>query len=206
MSRPVGSSTYHYSAKSHSPVKIFQWIATEYILLNTLYTEKEPEFCVQLLFCIELWPFSQFLQKCHNSRPQWYKVCITSEIVIRDDIIFGLKITHKTALPKLMFKSFTSLFQLHNKPRQKHRKSNFLWSNFCPKWPKIYYSLPWQPLYFEGEISLIFLEYPKKHIIYKNLGEIAEMPCPTLFGGYVERLLKNSQNSCPNNTLQINEH
>ena len=103
MSRPEGSSTYHYSAKSHSPIKIFQWVATEYmyIILNALYTEKDPEFCVQL-FCIEIWPFSQFLQKCHNSRPQWYKACITSEIFIRDDIIFGLKITHKTALPSRM--------------------------------------------------------------------------------------------------------
>ena len=98
--------------------------------------EKDPEFCVQLLFCIECWPFSQFLHKCLNSRPQWYKACITSEILIRDDIIFGLKITHKTALPSIMLKSFTSLCHLHNKPRQKHKKSSFLWSTFCPKWPK----------------------------------------------------------------------
>ena len=38
-------------------------------------------------------------------------------------------------------------------------------------------------------MSLISLVYPTKHIIYQNLGEIGEMPCPTLFGGYVERLL-----------------
>ena len=35
-------------------------------------------------------------------------------------------------------------------------------------------------------MSLISLVYPTKHIIYQNLGEIGEMPCPTLFGGYVE--------------------
>ena len=35
-------------------------------------------------------------------------------------------------------------------------------------------------------MSLISLVYPTKHIIYQNLGEIGEMPCPTL---YVERLL-----------------
>ena len=39
-------------------------------------------------------------------------------------------------------------------------------------------------------MSLISLGYPTKHIIYLNLGEIGEMPCPTLFGGYVERLLR----------------
>ena len=78
----------------------------------------------------------QFLQKCFNSRPQWYKACITSEFLIRDDIIFGLKITHKTSLPRIMLKCFTSFYQLHNKPCQKHRKSSFLWSIFCPKWPK----------------------------------------------------------------------
>ena len=38
-------------------------------------------------------------------------------------------------------------------------------------------------------MSLISLVNPTKHIIYQNLGEIGEMPCPTLFGGYVERLL-----------------
>ena len=38
-------------------------------------------------------------------------------------------------------------------------------------------------------MNLIFLVYPTKYIIYQNLGEIGEMPCPTLFGGYVERLL-----------------
>ena len=78
----------------------------------------------------------QFLQKCLNSRPQWYKACITSEILIRDDIIFGLKIAHKAALPSIILISFTSLCQLHYKPRQKHRKSSFLWSIICPKWPK----------------------------------------------------------------------
>ena len=39
-------------------------------------------------------------------------------------------------------------------------------------------------------MSLISLVYPTKHIIYKNLGEIGEIPCAALFGGYVERLLK----------------
>ena len=39
-------------------------------------------------------------------------------------------------------------------------------------------------------MSLISLVYPTKHIIYPNLGEIGEMPCPTLFGGYVEGLLR----------------
>ena len=38
-------------------------------------------------------------------------------------------------------------------------------------------------------MSLISLVYPTKHIIYQNLGEIGEMPCPTLFGGYVVNLL-----------------
>ena len=38
-------------------------------------------------------------------------------------------------------------------------------------------------------MNLISLVYPTKYIIYQNLGEIGEMPCPTLFGGYVERLL-----------------
>ena len=38
-------------------------------------------------------------------------------------------------------------------------------------------------------MSLISLVYQTKHIICQNLGEIGEMPCPTLFGGYVERLL-----------------
>ena len=37
-------------------------------------------------------------------------------------------------------------------------------------------------------MSLIFLVYPKKHIVYQNLGAIGEIICPTLFGGYVERL------------------
>ena len=77
-----------------------------------------------------------YLQECLNSRPQWYKACITSEILIRDDIIFGLKITHKTALPSIILKFFTSLCQLHNKTCQKHRKSSFLWSMFGQKWPK----------------------------------------------------------------------
>ena len=126
----------HYSAKSNSPMNIFHWVTTKYIILNMLNTEKDPEFCVKLLFCIELRSFSHFLQGCLNSRPQWYKACITSEILIRDDIIFGLKITHKTALPSIRLKKFTSLCQLHNKPRQKHRKSNFLWSIFGHKWPK----------------------------------------------------------------------
>ena len=63
-------------------------------------------------------------------------VCKTSEILIRNDIIFGLKLKHKTALPSIMLKCFTFFGQLHNKPRQRHRKSNFLWSNICPKWPK----------------------------------------------------------------------
>ena len=54
---------------------------------------------------------------------------------------------------------------------------------------KIYFSLPWQPFCFEGKICLISLVYPTKHVIYQNLEEIGEMPCPTRFGGYVERLL-----------------
>ena len=37
-------------------------------------------------------------------------------------------------------------------------------------------------------MSLISLVYPKKHIVYQNLGAIGEIICPTLFGGYVERL------------------
>ena len=60
---------------------------------------------------------------------------------------------------------------------------------FLFKMAKIYYSLLWQSFCFEGKISFISLVYPTKHIIYQNLGEIGEMPCPTLFGGYVERLL-----------------
>ena len=107
---------------------------TSYLMRFTL--KKILSSAFNLHFCIELWPFSQFLQTCLNSRPQWYKACITSEILIRDYIIFGLKITHKTALPSIILISFTSLCQLHNKPRQKHRKSSFLWSIFCPKWPK----------------------------------------------------------------------
>ena len=38
-------------------------------------------------------------------------------------------------------------------------------------------------------MNLISLVYPTKYIIYQNLGEIGEMPCPTLFDGYVESLL-----------------
>ena len=63
--------------------------------------------------------------------------------------------------------------------------------NFWSEMAKIYFSLPWQPLCFEGKMSLISLDYPTKHIIYQNLGEIGEMPCPTLFGGYGERLLSH---------------
>ena len=39
-------------------------------------------------------------------------------------------------------------------------------------------------------MSLISIVYPTKHIIYQNLGEIGEIASPTLFGGYVERLLR----------------
>ena len=42
-------------------------------------------------------------------------------------------------------------------------------------------------------MSLISLVYPIKHIIYQTFGEIGEMPYPTLFVGYVERVL-----SCQN--------
>ena len=98
---------------------------------------------------------------------------------------FWLKITHKIALPSIMLICFTSFCQLHNKPRQKHRKSSFLWSNFCSKWPKFTIRCA---LCFEGKMSLISPVYSTKHIIYQNLGKIWEMPCPTLF---VERLLNN---------------
>ena len=47
-------------------------------------------------------------------------------------------------------------------------------------------------------MSLISLVYPTKHIIYQNLGEIGEMPCPTLFGGYVERLLRDLNKALSN--------
>ena len=150
-------------------------------MLNALYTEKDPEFCVQHLFCIELWSFLQFLQKCLNSRPQWYKACITSEILIKDELIFGLKITHKTALPSIMLKYFTSRCQLHNKPHLKLRKIKFSMVKVLPKMSKIYYSLPWQLLCFEAEMNDTSLVYPTKHIINQNLGEIGEMPCPSLF-------------------------
>ena len=40
-------------------------------------------------------------------------------------------------------------------------------------------------------MNLLSIVHPTKHIIYQNLGEIGEMPCPTLFGGYIERLLIN---------------
>ena len=40
-------------------------------------------------------------------------------------------------------------------------------------------------------MSLISLVCPTKHIIYPNLEEIGEMLCPTLFGGYVKRLLSS---------------
>ena len=36
-------------------------------------------------------------------------------------------------------------------------------------------------------MSLISLVYPTKHIMYQNLGEIGEIPCPTV----LERLLKS---------------
>ena len=42
-------------------------------------------------------------------------------------------------------------------------------------------------------MSLISLVYPTKHIIYQNLGEFGGMLCPTLFGGYVERLLRSRE-------------
>ena len=43
-------------------------------------------------------------------------------------------------------------------------------------------------------MNLVSLVYPTKYIIYQNLGEIGEMPCPTLFGGYVERHLSCHSN------------
>ena len=71
----------------------------------------------------------------------------------------------------------------------KAQKIKFSMVNFWSKMAKIYYSLPWQPFCFKRKTNLISLVYPTKHIIYQNLGEIAEIPCPTLFGGYVDRLL-----------------